>query len=131
MANKVHTLHITNAGGLALHSICKETKWYSDPMELMHAGTILRLLITKLPMIKNLGEFKPEEGPDAWLAKPFSLKLYEDMRETAKKSVIAHVKTGIFTPGDGINLLMSELGVTPVAPSIDALLVDDEAAPAA
>ncbi len=123
--NKVHTHHITNAGAIALHSICKDTKGYTEPMELQNAGMIARLLEQKLPMIKKLAEFKPDEGAEAWLEKSFTWKLYEDMRDTAKKSIVAHIKSGTFIPSDGVNLLLSELGVTPVSPSIAALLVED------
>jgi hypothetical protein len=124
---KVHTLHLTNGAMLVLYQVIKDVKWYTETLDLANACAISQLIEKRVPDMKKVGDI-PASKQDAWLSVPKILKLNESMRDTAKKSIEHHSKSGSFSAdgGNGVSVLLSEFGIQAI-PEIDRLLADAEA----
>lgn len=110
MSTNVRTLQITNGGAIALYSVLRDVKWYTEVMDLMNAGAMAKLLEKKIPHLRDPSKI-PESEQAAWMDKPITLKIGQSIVATVKTCLVAHARLGAFMGTPHIMLLFSQVGI--------------------
>lgn len=111
MSSTVRTLQITNGGAIALHSIMRTAKWYTEVLDLMNAGAFIKLLEKKIPLLRT-PHLIPEGERDKWMDSPVTLKVNQAILTTIKHCLESHAKQGAFVSSPHIMLVFQQVGIT-------------------
>lgn len=110
MSTNVRTLTFTNGGAIALHSVLRDVKWYTELTDLMNAGALSKLLLKKVPALADPNKI-PVAEQEAWVDKTVTLKLNQAIIKTAVTCLEAHAKQGAFMATPHIMTLFQQFGI--------------------
>lgn len=129
MSSNVRTLQITNGGAIALYSVLRDVKWYTEVVDLMNAGAMAKLLEKKLPALRDLSKI-PAAEQESWMEKPLTLKIGQSIVTTVKTCLESHAKQGAFMGTPHVMVLFKQVGID-YEDKTDELLAMNEDEPAA
>ncbi len=128
--SNVRNIQITNGGALALYSVLRDVKWYTELVDLMNAGALAKLLEKKLPAVRDLGKI-PESEHAAWMDQYLNFKVGQSITNTVKLCLEAHAKQGAFMGTSHIMNLFKQFGVEFTDPTEELLAMNvDQSDPA-
>lgn len=110
MSNAVRTVNITNGGAIALYSVLRDVKWYTEVMDLMNAGALSKLLEKKVPALRDLSKI-PAAEQESFMDKKLTMKLGQTIVTTAKTCLESHAKQGAFMSTPHVMVLFKEFGI--------------------